>query len=624
MEECRGPDLRQLLQDSVSAKLSKPRSASKHYVGKYYGPGTVAGGGGEAGFGSKRADVLRGASGASPAEGGDAQQDLDRESAQAGLCTDGGKAKNGKQEVVERVAAGLLSGEPMPLSSDDEAFRVDASSLDDREDNFSRSGDETIAAAPEDENHPIRPRGLNIKVADVASKVMHAMERTLAMFVGAPGDTHGRPTHMRQMLSYMDDYGGRSNGSSDHASLETALQRGDAGENELPVLAVGTLVPQEESTASVFSAGTPERVPLQENGGTSSLAALEGGGDDSAEKMRPQKLEPPPNKLRTSTTTTATGFGAWSGNPIISLEFLRDCMRMMSEAVEQIHAAGVLHRDLKVENFRFRDADLRELVLLDFGLASLSPAGKAKGVGSDLWALGTIFYELIAGATPFDVGSLEMLQDLHKDPVLWQEDGRILLGRSARESRYWKRAGNRAQDLVTRLLRIPLDRRVASAGKVLQHAFFRSSTGRAGGRGAAASGGYEGNKYGSARGLIMNGGPARNDVETREPTGRRSRIEVLSSISRAAGAAVAALVRGVLHGDKRRPMVVSRSSSYDPRTRRQRTADFVREVVADCNAHYKSVEVPSVADEVVVDGVFHLEAAHRELNRLHFGLVGFV
>lgn len=110
-------------------------------------------------------------------------------------------------------------------------------------------------------------------------------------------------------------------------------------------------------------------------------------------------------------------------------------------AFEALHSLDVLYRDLKPENLMIDF--MGYLKLVDFGFAKVvkrrtftlcgtpeyfSPElvlGKGYGKGNDIWALGILAYELIAGYTPFgnnDDNQTEIYRKIVRDDLFFPRD----------------------------------------------------------------------------------------------------------------------------------------------------------------------------------------------------------
>jgi len=119
-------------------------------------------------------------------------------------------------------------------------------------------------------------------------------------------------------------------------------------------------------------------------------------------------------------------------------------MRQMLCAVSYLHDKGIVHRDIKLENWMTRAPASLDLVLIDFGLseqlentgvpsisgctgtiAYMAPEVGVKmyGIECDIWSLGVIAYRLLSGYLPFDGDTdAEVFNRVRMMPVTYSSD----------------------------------------------------------------------------------------------------------------------------------------------------------------------------------------------------------
>jgi len=157
--------------------------------------------------------------------------------------------------------------------------------------------------------------------------------------------------------------------------------------------------------------------------------------------------------------------------PAMTAERRLEVVETVAKAMAHAHAQGVIHRDLKPYNIMI-EPDGR-VVLTDFGLARIdggedltrtgavfgtphymSPEqvqGGASGPATDVWALGVLLHEAVAGVRPFEGATSLVLYEkiVRQDPAPLSGDLGAIVSKSLEKepSRRYPDAGAFAEDL---------------------------------------------------------------------------------------------------------------------------------------------------------------------------------
>lgn len=134
-------------------------------------------------------------------------------------------------------------------------------------------------------------------------------------------------------------------------------------------------------------------------------------------------------------------------------------------AIGALHHIKLMHRDVKLDNFRFADEASTQLKLLDFGFCKATSGKPAQHTVTgtflyaapevfdgaychmcDLWSIGVVLFHLLSGQLPFNTSDALILRSMHRDPVL--------MGNSLFRGACWKAVPPEGRALVRSLLEV--------------------------------------------------------------------------------------------------------------------------------------------------------------------------
>jgi len=150
-------------------------------------------------------------------------------------------------------------------------------------------------------------------------------------------------------------------------------------------------------------------------------------------------------------------------------------MHQMLLAVNYLHSQGIVHRDIKLENFLFEDSTYSHVKLIDFGMSRywtnnvnmklacgtvsyIAPEclQQSYTIKCDMWSMGVVAFGLLSGDKPFSGSEQAMIAAITAGNYTLDDE------------RGWKNVSEEAKDFVRKLMCVDVDQRM-SAEEALQH-----------------------------------------------------------------------------------------------------------------------------------------------------------
>lgn len=169
---------------------------------------------------------------------------------------------------------------------------------------------------------------------------------------------------------------------------------------------------------------------------------------------------------------------------------VKDLMYQVALGVRYLHAFGIVHRDLKLENIMMSDlTDEAVPKIVDFGLAKIigpsntasEPFGTLGYVAPevlrkqnytfscDVWSIGCMCYALLSGSLPFD-------HESQKETIRMTLEDKLIF-----DLPIWQQVSRGAKDLISRLLVKDPSKRM-TLEQALQHQWFEPAAAKFAGK----------------------------------------------------------------------------------------------------------------------------------------------
>jgi serine/threonine protein kinase len=166
----------------------------------------------------------------------------------------------------------------------------------------------------------------------------------------------------------------------------------------------------------------------------------------------------------------------------LSVREVNALAKQILSALAALHAAKLMHRDVKLDNFRFYDESSKVLQLLDFGFVKETSGKPANHTvtgtllyaapevfegrychSCDVWSAGIVLFQLLSGQLPFQTSDPLILRSMHRDPILCGDC--LFRGES------WEEVPARCQSFIRSLLTVDAAKR-PSAAAATEHSWL--------------------------------------------------------------------------------------------------------------------------------------------------------